>query len=323
MRLRIAYALLIGFILLGCGQKPPDFADRVAQGQRSFEGIIETLPQIDIYQSGTHQLKIMDDNLMRIQSSKINLNRYLGKPVRIHGEMSEDSLGLQSVMSVTGIEALNGEENGSKNYENKREGFAFEYPSEWELAPDAGETALLLNGKKIISINVFSTTDDLQSFTLEREGQNGAPVTVAGQEFLRYISENFLRFYVPNASRQKIYMISFIKPNSVQKREETIKAFYVWLEKFTILISQKPTGKRCGGPAKLECPEGFRCELFNIGKEAAGVCVSLAEDSEQATCPFILPPEGCDDYEVADRGKNGCPTRYICPVRPDSQPANE
>ena len=311
MKVRLLFIIVFSMTLLAACTSRPDFEDRVTVPSDSFTGTIQPLDQIDLYQAGTHWLVTEDGDFVLLQSSEINLNRYLEKTVTVRGTMEEPKNSPEPVFTVEQVELAGDGASGEwKSHENRLDSYAFEYPAAWELLTDGAIVKLLAEGQERVMLQIFSTADPLETFAKTREGGEGAPVTVAGQTAWRYTDETSLRFYVSNASKQKIILIRFNQPEAAE-REQALELFYEFLDRFTMVASPALTGKRCGGPAKLKCDDGYRCELYSSEKDSAGVCVPLVELSNEPTCPYVPLPV-CENYEAASRSKSGCPTRYVC-----------
>lgn len=311
--------LIMGIVILpllaGCVTKPPAFEDRIETANQSvLIGTIQSLGKIDLYQEGTHQLQKENGDTILVQSSEINLNRYLGKLVEADGKMNQPK-NQTPVFTVTAIRLQGKGADGEwEFYENKRAGIQFDYPTRWELSTAADQITFRLGGQTVVTIGIISTNASLEAFAKEREGRDGTPVTVAGVTAWRYAGGDTVHFYIPNPAKQKIMVLTFVPTE--ENPVEVTKWFYQFLE--TIVLTdqvKKSTGARCGGPAKLECPGNHRCELYSTDSDSAGVCVPLVELDEEPPCPFVAPPD-CPNYEAASTNQNGCPTRYRCPFTP-------
>lgn len=272
-------------LMTACTQKPPSFEDRVQDLPSVLTGILET-QKIDLYQQGTHQLETNDGQIILLQSSAISLNRYVGKRVSLKGAMNDPEDQTKPVFNVTEIELVDTADAGAGDawqpYEDKRTGLRFEVPPSWEIAADADRIVLRSGGQERVTITVISTEKFMQEVAKAEQGKEGAPVTVGGQTSWRYTSAESIHLYVPNPSRQKIYRILFASPvEDPAKKEAEIQLFFEFLNRFNPLPAEKVTGDRCAGPAKLKCPEGYRCELYSTQKDAAGVCVLLSPNPLQ------------------------------------------
>jgi len=318
----IISAFLSLLLLAGCGEKLPDLEDRVVEdGQTAYTGIIEPI-EINIYQDGTHKI-ITDSGEVIIQSSKVNLNHYLDKKVTVSGAMQKliDNKGeVFTVEKVTLEEA--GGSGESVVYENKRFGFRFEYPDLWELLEDTDGLTLRGNGVNWVTLDIFNTEADLDDFITSYEIEDGTPVTIGGQRSIRYIDSREIRIYTPNASKGKIYKITF--DQSQEDSDAHKELFYTFLESFDILASQVKEGEKCGGEENLTCPEEYRCELESGEVNAEGICVPVDEAVSESDCPFIATPADCGHYEAVSFNKDGCPTSYECLDEPgdDMKPSS-
>jgi hypothetical protein len=304
------------FVMAGCSHRLPSFEDRVVENgretimvenARSFEGVIEPLT-IDIHQGGTHRLVTTEREVLLIQSSTINLNRYLEGNVMVTGYLKDPIGDAEPVFNVTGIERdLEGMKGDLVLYDHPTAGFQFEYLNVWEPI-DAGNKILLdVQGLTVVIIETF-TAEDWQHFVTLREGVIGTPVTVGAQKSWRYTDDHFIRFYIPNPSKDKVYHVRF----NARDHPEEEERFYDLIKSFQPLYFQKATGERCGGAANLQCEEGFRCELQSNEPAAPGACVSINESGSDSPCPFIAFPIDCTNYHVGHFGQNGCPARYVC-----------
>lgn len=305
----LSLALLSACGLPGGGR--PGFEDRVSREDlNSLTGTLEALPQIDIYQGGTHLLRQTGGRTARLQSADINLNRYLEQEVTLYGNFSDPIGNAEPVFSVAEVQRQADMPEGEiRPYENVQAGFRFDYPAVWELKASADRVELQAGGKTAVAVAIIFTELSLDDFIAGREMEPGDEVTVGTQRAQRYRAEDQTDLYLKNPSKNKLYHIHFA-PTAPDRREEQEALFLKMLETFTPLYSARPTGKRCGGPADLQCPEGYRCELSSAAKNAAGVCVAPSAADETA-CPFIPEPD-CTSYEAVQFGPSGCPTRYEC-----------
>jgi len=279
----------------------PDFEDRVVhdvevsdveEGILTIMGIIEVL-ELDVHQDGTHQIRTEDDDVTLLQSASINLNRYIDKTVTVKGVMSESIGNAEAVLGVLSVE-LDGDSEELTTYLNKVAGYQFDYPEIWEVIDEPDEVSLLAKGEEVISISFITAGANWESAVEELEANEGTAVTVGAQKSLRYLGTDAIRFYVPNPSKNKVYLIEF-----TEREDDELKEFFFdFVESFSLIYFRKVTGERCGGAANLKCDEGFRCELTSDEENAAGVCVSLSSTQTDLTCPFISAPKDCNDYRV-------------------------
>ena len=312
------FILLAVLILVSCGERSPmDDHDFIELHDGSYEGVIQALPAIDVYQQGTHMLVLEDDDAILIQSRTIDLNKYLDEEVRIEGEVSRGIGNAKDVLTVITVEYL--DENRSMEfspYENKLFGFRFEHPDTWILTEENGGVKMTVGEKKIVEIKVSTDETDLDDFLSGQEEGDGVEVTIGAQRSMRYLSEGNMRFYVPNPPKKKIYQIKYLPViNKVDDEEgagEELDLFYDFLESFELIYFTQFSGEKCGGLQKLECPEDYRCELEGAGKYAEGVCVAMEAEVSLTSCPFIATPSNCFDYRISEYSKNGCPARYEC-----------
>jgi len=322
----IISTLLCIILLTGCGEKLPDLEDRViedVEGQISYTGIIEPI-EIDIYQDGTHKI-ITDAGEFIIQSSKVNLSHYTDKKVTVFGSMQKLIDNKGEVFTVEKIQLEEAGDSGeAMTYENKRFGFRFEYPDLWELLEDTDGLTLRSNGVSWVTIDIFNTSIELDEFIASYEIEDGTPVTIGGQRSIRYIDSREIRIYTRNASKEKIYKITF--DQSQENNEVHKKLFYTFLESLNILTSQIKKGEKCGGEENLTCPEEYRCELESGDVDAEGICVPVDEVVNDLDCPFISTPSNCMNYEASSFNKDGCPTSYKCledPAEDETKPASD
>lgn len=306
MKFRILFlGALVLTLLGGCANRPPSFEDRQKAGSEVLEGVISPLQQIDIYQGGTHKLKTPEGRFIRIQSSTLNLNRFLEKEVLLTGEFESKFENTEPIFSVRSLQLKGENESELKSYEYKRFGFRFTAPAFWEIEEETERITLKRQGTAIIQIEVLNPTGPVEEFLQTEEEVEGVRVTVGTSPGFRFQANPGPRFYVPHPSKGKLYRIEF-------KEAEDPKPLFDWLSTFALLNSERPQGKRCGGPAKLVCDPGYRCELYSTERDAAGVCIPLVEAPDAPECPTIAPPAECPEYEPADFSLSGCPTRYRC-----------
>ncbi|MBN2306721.1 hypothetical protein JXD20_01940 [Candidatus Peregrinibacteria bacterium] len=295
-------------LLAGCGKDDrPDLADRVGTNQSSYEGVIESLENLDVYQQGTHKLVTRNDGTIVIQSPTINLNRYLDEEVRVEGRMTEGIGDAADVFSVSEIAYLDASKQVElTDYENKVFGFRFSHPSTWLLDEGAGDLGLKFEENEIVSIAVFSDETDLDAFAASREDGTPTEVTIGAQRALRFVDGAQMGFYVPNPPKKKIYLIKFSPSEETQ-----LDPFYDLLDSFELIYLSQLTGDKCGGLEKLECPEKYICQLESDSKYAEGICVPIDGESTLSSCPYIAVP-ACNHYRISEYSQRGCPTRYEC-----------
>ena len=301
------------FTLLGCEPKPPDLEDRITDSQediKSYTGVIETF-EIDVYQDGTHQIRMEDDEVIVIQSPTINLNNYLDKEVTITGSMQKLIDNKGEVFTVEEIKLEEADENGEMvEYENPRFGFYFKHPLLWELLEDTDGLTFRSNGINWVTIDIFNTNTELDDFVASHEIEDGTPVTIGAQRSLRYIDANEIRIYTPNPSKKKIYKITFYSEEDEDEVQK--KLFHSFLESFAPIISKIKEGEKCGGEENITCEEGFRCELESGEEDAEGICISVDDVDIDLNCPYVSVPSDCLEYEASSFNKDGCPTSYKC-----------
>jgi len=313
--------LLAVVLLTSCGKNNTAPDDPVGSSidlrDGSYEGTIESLPVIDVYQQGTHLLFSDNGEAIIIQSPSIDLNKYLDEEVRVEGVVTQGIGNTQDVFTVSSVEYL--DETRSQeitSYENKLYGFHIEYPVIWFLSEENGEVSLSYAEKHIVSIKIFNDEKSLDTLIDSEEEGDGVEVTIGAQRSMRFLSEGNIRFYVPNPPKKKIYLIKYTptlnKVDEPKKAEKELDIFYNLLESFELIYSSPLSGDKCGGLQKLTCSEEFRCELEGAGKYAEGVCVSVESNSTTISCPFISAPGNCNEYRISEYNQGGCPARYEC-----------
>ncbi len=313
--------LLLPLVLLaGCGNKRPSLDDRIDGSEEqsvSYEGIIEKLESLDVYQQGTHKLVTEDDGTVIIQSPSIDLNRYLDEEVLVKGIM-EDVIGdAEDVFTVSEISYVDESKSAElTDYENRLFGFRFTHPSTWLLDEGQGDLGLKFEESEIVSIAIFSDKTDLDSFAASREDGEATEVTIGAQRALRYVYGSQMGFYVPNPPKKKIYLIKYVPSiNAVDDNkaaESQLKFFYNLLDSFEPIFLSQAQGEKCGGLQQIECSEEHICQLESDGKYAEGICVAIGGESNQASCPYIAPPTSCKQYRISEYSLKGCPSRYEC-----------
>lgn len=314
---KIFLTLALTFVLVGCGNNPPNLEDRVAGSVNDentvlvYNGIIEPL-EIDVYQQGTHQIRTDDNELIIIQSQDYDLGKFLDKQVEITGYFAEQVGNSEPVLNITEVKLEDGELIGEfGNYENRLFGLGFDYPKIWELVSRAGGVSLVDDDYTWVKIEVFIDKSDLDSFVDAQENEEGTPITIATQRSVRYADGESVRIYIPNPPKKKIYRIIF---NEDKKDVDGNKElFYEVLESFKLIYKTVRTGDKCGGKDDIKCDEEYICELSSTKEDASGVCVSVDSEGEDQDCPFIPPPLECKDYRVSEYSKTTrCPSRYKC-----------
>lgn len=315
--------LLTPLILLsGCGNNPrPSLDERIGSvGQEvpgSYEGVIERLGSLDVYQQGTHRLVTENQESVIIQSPSIDLNQYLGENVLIKGTVEKGIGDAKDVFTVTKISYVDETKSvGLQDYENKAYGFKFSHPSTWILKEGQDGIGLTLEEKPIVGMTVFSDQTDLTAFASGRESGEPAEVTIGAQRALRYVSGTELKFYVPNPPKKKIYLISYtpiINPVDDKVAAESEKEqFFNFLDSFELIYLSQTEGEKCGGMKEVACPEDQVCQLESDGKYAEGVCAPVTGEATSTNCPFIAPPANCNEYRISEYSQKGCPSRYEC-----------
>lgn len=315
------FALILPLTLLNaCGKDTrPSLDDRignVSMEEQSYEGTLQRLEMLDVYQQGTHQLDTGNGTII-LQSPTIDLNTYLDEEVLVKGRMEKGIGDAKDVLTVTDISYVDESKSvESEIYENKLFGFRFSHPSIWKVDEGTGDMGLKFEEKEIVSIAVFSDETDLNSFAAGREDTEPTEVTVGAQRSLRYVSGSQLGFYVPNPPKKKIYLIKYNPSINAVDDQEGAQAqrelFYDLLDSFELIYTSQPQGEKCGGLKQVECPEDQVCQLDSDGKYAEGVCVAVGGQSSQASCPFIAPPTNCEEYRISEYSQKGCPSRYEC-----------
>lgn len=315
--------LLLPLVLLaGCGKnKRPNLDERIGEAVQeqsdSYEGVIEKLESLDVYQQGTHKLVTEDYGTLIIQSPSIDLNRYLDEEVLVRGVMEEGIGDAEDVFTVSEISYVDESKSAElTDYENKLYGFKFSHPSTWILDEGQGDLGLKFEEKEIVSIAIFSDKTDLDAFAASREEDEPTEVTIGAQKALRYVHGSQFGFYVPNPPKKKIYLIKYVPSiNAVDDKKATDaqrELFYDLLDSFELIFLSQVQGEKCGGLQQIECPEEHICQLESEGKYAEGVCVAIGGDSTQSSCPFIAPPTSCKQYRISEYSQKGCPSRYEC-----------
>jgi len=309
-QLIILFATFI--VLLGCNSRP-GLEDRIVEEGDVIEyrGVIESLA-INVYQQGTHQIRLADGEFIIIQSSTTDLNKYLDKEVSIKAFEAEQLGNEERVLNISEILLGSGEYSGELlEFENKVNGYNFLYPAIWELGGERGYLSLSSGENTWVEINIIHDQTDLDKYVASQELDSPAAVTIAAQRSLRIIDGPTIRVYVPNPPKKKVYRISF--DDNGQKSELERDLFYNILESFELIYTTNLSkGDVCGGPLNTQCPEDEFCELLSDEKDSKGYCVPLDEVGSDTNCPFIAAPIECRDYRISEYSKNGCPTRYEC-----------
>jgi hypothetical protein len=315
----LSVLLLLPLIVLAACKKdaPPPIEDRFAEENPdrvyTLEGTIEPLESIDIYQPGTHRI-VTDSDTVFIQSASIDLNRYLDEPVIISGKNAKLLGEAERVINVTSVEFIDPSLNEDlEDYLNKAQGLSFTYPASWELEEEDDRIMLSFEESEIADIQVHSSDSDIESFVREQESGLGTEVTIGAQRAFRYLTGEGPRFYVVNPPKEKIYQIDYMPLDDESlKAEQVEEAFYDLLESIKLVYLSAYQGAECGGLRRIECGEGYRCELEDASKYAEGICVPIDGVSPESNCPYIAPPRGCQTYRISEYNKNGCPARYEC-----------
>ncbi len=308
-------------LLTACGKKErPSLDDRiggVSTESESYEGTLERLEMLDVYQQGTHQLDTGGVGVVILQSPTIDLNRYLDEEVLVKGFIEKGIGDAKDVFTVTEISYVDETKSVElEDYENKLFGFQFSHPNSWLLDEGTGDLGLKFEEKEVVSIAVFSDETDLDGFASGREDTDPKEVTVGSQRSLRFVSGGELGFYVPNPPKKKVYLIKYSPSINAVDDEKGAEAqrelFYDLLDSFELIYTSQPQGEKCGGLQQVECAEEHICQLESDGKYAEGVCVPINGEAGEASCPFIAPPTSCEEYRISEYSQKGCPSRYEC-----------
>lgn len=270
------------FTLSACKNTPPSLNDRIidtdeileVQGN-NYSGTIKQL-ELNLYRQGTHILEDESGKEILIQSQTINLNKYIGKNVTLKGDIAEVLGDENPAINVTEITIEGEEEFDIKEYRSVKFGFQFDYISMWELAENDKDIVLSESNNIWLKIESFYSELGIDEFTKKNEIENGTPITIGAQRSLRYISGDKTYIYITNSSKNKVYKITFNPEEKTINKEK--EYFYNLLETFELIISEEKNGDECGGPRKLQCEEGYRCELSSGEKYAKGICIEVVLD---------------------------------------------
>lgn len=318
---KILIILFVFTVTVACETTPPPLSERVSSNvdlnkEVSFTGVIESFT-LDLYQEGTHQIKTEKETVI-IQSSQLNLNNYLNKKVSITGSYDRNFDSKSPVFSVREIELLEGEDQVNWiSFKDDQIGLSFQYPDAWSLVDESDYSSFKSNGTEWLKVeNIDQIDEKWESEIAQKEGQDGVPVTIGSFRSLRFIDQGEIRMYVPNLSRNRLYKLTFNDESQVQKDR-----FYQLLE--TIDTSEETrtiSGEPCGGLRNQQCPENFFCELESDAIKAVGQCMPIDQNK---SCPLVLVPAKCQNYEVKTRNKNNCPLSYTCLDVPGENAVNE
>ncbi len=310
-------------LIVGCTKKPPSLEDRLGEGigtelPSEYTGMIEEF-KLDIYQDGTHQIRLEDEDLVVIQSSKINLSNYIGKKVTVKGSMqklidNKSQVFTVEKLSLDGIDI----EGDTTDFKSSKFGFTLSYPNVWEMTEENDRLSFRSNGLEVGFVKVFSNIDvELDEFIETKEIEDGTPVTIGSQRSLRYTDSDGIKIYTPNPLKEKIYLLSFV--DGGEDSDDQKQLFFTLLESFSMLAGKVKTGEKCGGEEELVCEEGYRCELDSGDEDAEGVCIAVDSEETSLDCPFVPVPLGCQHYEPKNTNKDGCATSYVCLDAPEDK----
>lgn len=321
----IIIILLLPVVLLaGCGNKRPSLEDRINETGTttqeyigSYEGVVQRLESLGVYQKGTHKLVTQDNGTIIIQSPSIDLNRYIDEEVLVKGALEKGIGDAEDVFTVNEITYVDESKSAELSYyENKLYGFSLSHPSNWILDEGQGDLGLTFEENEVVSIAIFSDKTDLDSFAATREEGGSTEVTIGAQRALRFADGSQMGFYVPNPPKKKIYLIKYIPSDNavddIKAAESQLELFYDLLDSFKLIYLSQAQGEKCGGLQQIECPEEQICQLDSDGKYAEGICVAIGGESAQASCPYIAPPTSCKQYRISEYSLKGCPSRYEC-----------
>jgi len=326
------FSLLIlpALILVACGKDEtlPGIDERVTLAQDEklvlsiFEGEIQPIEDKNVYQKGTHLLRVDDESIF-IQSRVIDLSDYIGRQVQIEGQMQKGIGSTESVLNVESVEYLSESEVGEyAAYQNELFGLGFEHPSEW-LLNGGGEVVILrFEEEDLVKITAFTGQGDLDEVAGLRETDAPTEVTVGAQRALRYISGANITVYVPNPPKDRVYQITFA-PTLGDDLDKIQSQFYEMLKSIVLYSMSELDGKVCGGEPPIACDEGDVCQLQDGSDFAEGVCVSIDATLSGSSCPKVSLPADCSEYRIADYTTRGCPSRYACVADGESLNPNE
>lgn len=308
LRKRLIFLALPIALLVGCGNDRPTLDDRIGDSQpTSYEGIVESLEALDVYQGGAHKL-VTDSGVVIIQSPRIDLNKYLDEEVLVKGEMVKGIGDAIDIFSVEEISYTDESKQVELNaYENTLFGFRFSYPNKWNLDEGSSDLGLRDGKREIVSMAVFTDKTDMDALAASREEGEPTEVTIGAQRALRYMDKEAMGFYVPNPPKKKVYLIKYYGQG-----EDELAYFYDLLKSFELMYLAQVSGDKCGGLKQIECPEDQICQMESEGKYAEGICVPIGGENTQTSCPYIAPPTGCDHYRISEYSQRGCPSRYEC-----------
>ena len=306
-----------GFVS-ACGrEEAPTLEERLGgqvENLESFEGVIQGISK-NVYQQGTHELKTEDEEILYIQSSKIDFNKYIGEKVAVQGEMKKAIGDGKPVLSVSKIEYVKEEVDQAdlKLYENKVFGLKFEYPKTWLISESEEGLNFSFEERTITKLTIFSDETNLEGFVNSQEEGQGEEVTIAAQKAFRFISSTKIpvtSFYIPNPAKNKIYKLEFTPDEAEEVKLKD--QFYHLLDTLELSYISQKQGQACGGEPPVTCPEDYFCELTDDSEFAEGVCVQIGGATESNDCPLITPPSDCSEYRIKDYSPSGCPTTYVC-----------
>jgi len=318
-RLRFFIFLILPALMLGaCGKdEVPTLEDRMgsqAQQDTEYEGVLESY-KIEVYQRGTHQLRLKNDSIVYLQSSTIDLSDYLDEAVRVEGVMKEVVGSRAPVFNVVSIDYVDASAQFDwVEYENQSLGLMFDHPSTWIIHNTDDRVWFEFKEEQIAEIKAFRGESNLDQFAANQEGGESVEVTVGAQRALRYVSGSNLVFYVSNPAKKIIYRLEFLPSRSLIESGEAEfqeSLFYDLLRGVELIYVAELEGEACGGEPFLECPESFICQLNDNSAFSEGICVSVDGPGSVNQCPFVAKPE-CSEYRISDYSARGCPTVYQC-----------
>ena len=279
MRWTVLFTAL--FLFTACTQGQLELEDPL---QDRFAGIEEVqkeektvgvlaLSELTVGSKATHVLLDEEgEELMKLKSTQVVLNPFLGEKVEIEGKL-EEIQGVE-VLEVSAIDIFTEEsqevveeEVQWESYSDRESRFSFSYPNVWELLL-ANKVIYLEEGTE--RIVKFTRLDNRNNLSLEvfvrGESQD---VTVNGQVAKKVLKETGFDLYFSGI--EEVMKVSFTPNTDEEVAGKQEELFFQFLQTFEISDAIVELQK-CGGTENLLCPAGFRCEL---DRGTIGVCVDI------------------------------------------------
>lgn len=237
----------------------------------------------NIYEDGTHYLTTESGKQFLLKSSTVDLSSFEEDQVTITGETPAGKSDAMPLVTVFAVDRhLAASVDRQSLFHEETLGFAISLPGDWQRRLEEGRTAVVYfpeGAPPVIRVQSLAA-NSAEAKQLLISLAEGTEVTIGGKPGLRLLKNGGqveIAVSIPESGR----VISFtLTPGNTPEKEKIV--FYEMLTglKWTIGLPKNSSAvpvaspaAACGGSAKKLCPQGFRCELSGMEKDAEGVCV--------------------------------------------------